>query len=223
MPHPFARGPMTGSAMEILGNLHSPAAATATIRHQDARLLDLGERYTEVVQELAQNEAEYDAILRLVTEECAVPVELSGFAKGLDWLASKNDMPPLSGACLVALARYEIDKPSATWSPGWPAGLTRSGKLAILGKYEAAVEAAFERHNRPAVTARGEALMREDAAILNEIRDTSPQTIAGIVVQLRISNWANGWSKASPDEGYFEHLAGVALRNAERLAGMVQS
>jgi hypothetical protein len=68
--------------------------------------------------------------------------------------------------------------------------------------------------------ARGQALMCEESAILNEIKDTRPLTIAGIVVQFRISNWANDWTEESPDDDYFNHLAGVALRNAERLAGM---
>jgi hypothetical protein len=39
MTNPFARGPMTGSAMEILGTLHSPAAPPASKRHPDAALL----------------------------------------------------------------------------------------------------------------------------------------------------------------------------------------
>jgi hypothetical protein len=201
----------------IADTFHLPPSNS---RHPDARLIELGNRHSEILKEIARNEAEYDAVMRSVGEECAVPIELSGIARHLDRMAADNDMAPLSGVLLGSIARGEIDKPSATWSPGWPAGLTRSGKFAILEPYEAAIEVAFERHGKAAVSARGEALGREESAILNEIRDTPALTIAGIAVKLRAAATLGAWSVESEEEGYSDHLLDETLRNAERLAGL---
>jgi hypothetical protein len=67
--NPFARGPMTGSAMEILGNLHAPAPASK--RHPDARLLELATRYAdlEVRSKAAQAEHEHHHT-RALMERC---------------------------------------------------------------------------------------------------------------------------------------------------------
>src|SRR5258708_6841917 len=93
--HPFARGPMSGSAMEIIGNLHVPAPTSD--RHLDARLLELGKLASEVMQEIEQSEAKQAAICLLVRRECTVPVELSAFATEWDQLAAENDIAPGTG------------------------------------------------------------------------------------------------------------------------------
>jgi hypothetical protein len=81
--NPFARGPMSGSAMEILSNLHASAAVPTTGRHLDARLIELGKQCADLTIESERNEAEQCAIERLVAEEFPVPAELLPLATGL--------------------------------------------------------------------------------------------------------------------------------------------
>ncbi len=214
MTHPFARGPMTGSALDILGNLYASAASPPRKRHSDARLLELGRRHPEILQEIEQNHAKHVAISLLVREECGVPIELSTFARMWDRKAAENDMAAPSGRFIAMTARDRIDDPTV-W---WPAALTKSDKLAILERYQAALEASFERHGEAAVTAHDCVLERDEEAILNEIRDTPALTIAGIVVKLRAAAALGEWCEGSPDEGYFDRLMGETLRNAEKLA-----
>jgi hypothetical protein len=61
MPNPFARGPMSGSAMEIFGSLHAPAAPADP-------LVALFARFTEAVRRYQEQYERADAILEALPE-----------------------------------------------------------------------------------------------------------------------------------------------------------
>lgn len=217
LPSPSRRSFLNkGVAVGLVASVGSVLVAEAAQADEnDKRLVELVQKYSDLQRETVKTRNLHDRLVMRLTEECPPPKEFGLLPPRI----RDGQQPPL---VVLAWARNAY---KAFGSVG--TGIYKPRFSAAADEYEARIEAASEAIGLNAAYKRLQELDALTVDALSHIRDTPAQTLAGIVMKLRVLDLDEPFSAdpgAEEEDGdFWLHWKGEMLRDAERLAGLPRS
>ena len=180
----------------------------------DAPLLMFGDELAAVHKEIGKVEDRFAFIHQQVRGECPTPKLIKALADSIDEQAERSGQPAVSARFLILRAEGELRKNPEAFDPT----LSLAEKRATIASFKSDVDTAYDHAGYAQLEALHRDLSSLESTLVDKIYATPAESVAGLVVKLRVIDRMELWTEATPEEDFHRAFLGETLRNAEKLA-----
>jgi hypothetical protein len=193
-------------------------AATAAPQpaEPDAPLVIYGDELAAVDREIGKIEERFAQIHVQVRGDCPVPGLMQALADEADDLARRDGRSLVPARFLIARAQSALRKSGDALDPRLPL----EAKTEAVDVFKADVDAAYDRLGYSQLETLHSSLASMESELVDKIYSTPAQSLAGVVVKLRVIDRMELWTDAKPEDDFHRAFLGDTLRNAEKLSGL---
>ena len=197
------------------GGTAAAGNVTATAE-PDAPLVIYGDELAAIDKEIGKVEQRFTLIHEQVRGDCPVPGLMQALADDADQLARRDGRSSVPARFLIARAQAALRKSADALDPSLPL----AAKTEAVDVFKADVDAAYDRLGYSQLETLHRSLASMESELVDQIYSTPAQSLAGVVVKLRVIDRMELWTDAKPEDDFHRAFLGDTLRNAEKLAGL---